>query len=156
MCPKKLSHVHSIHARVHVSASLWWLRHNPVTKPLWSDYDTDTLCTVSDFMVAYRDGRSLTRHDIETGWKARDPFEDTCITYWLVHDTAIGQVTIPSNRADRPTLVQIHNLCRTDQHTRLLSPTVGLLIRRVAVKRPVSNLSYSTHPGFATQIKKPK
>ena len=45
------------------------------------------------------------------------------IRYWLLlHDTAsIGRVTIPSNRADRPTL----NLCHTDQHTPPLSPTVA-------------------------------
>jgi len=44
--PVKLSDVCSILARVRVSASLWWLRHNPLNKPLWSDYDSDKLCTV--------------------------------------------------------------------------------------------------------------
>ena len=63
---KELSDVRSIHARVRVSASLWCLRHNPVTEPLWGDYDSDTLCTVWDFIAAYREGRSVTRHDIET------------------------------------------------------------------------------------------
>jgi len=64
--PKKLSDMRSIRARVRVSTSVWFLRHNPVTEPLWSDYNSDTLCTVSDFMAAYLEGRSLTRHDIET------------------------------------------------------------------------------------------
>jgi len=31
--PKKLSDVRSIRARIRVIASLWWLRHNPVTEP---------------------------------------------------------------------------------------------------------------------------
>jgi len=51
----------SIRARVCVSASLWWLRCNPLTEPVWSDYDSDTLCTVSDFMAAYGEGKLLTR-----------------------------------------------------------------------------------------------
>ena len=60
---KKLSDVRSIRAWVHVSATLWWLCHNPLTEPLWSDYDSDsdTLCTVSDFMAAYGEGRQQDR-----------------------------------------------------------------------------------------------
>jgi len=61
-----------------------------------------------------------------TDWQWRAVSEDTrIIRYWLLHDTAsIGRVTIPSNRADRPTLDQILNLRRTDLHTRPLPPTV--------------------------------
>ena len=70
-----------------------------------------TLCTVSDFMATYREGISLTRHDIEL-------FEDTCVRYWLLHDMAsIGWVTIPIICGDRPTLVQTLNLLCIDQHT---------------------------------------
>jgi len=48
----------SIRTWVCVTTSLWWLRQNPLTKPVWSDYyDSDTLCTVSDFMAAYGEGR---------------------------------------------------------------------------------------------------
>ena len=54
----KLSDMRSIRVRVRVSAPLWWLHHNPVTEPLWSDYDSDTLFTVSDFTTAYQEGRS--------------------------------------------------------------------------------------------------
>jgi len=91
-------------------------------------------------MTAYQEGRSLTRHDIETGGSAYVSLKtlashaDYCM---------IQRVTIPSNRADRPTLVQILNLRCTDQQY-----WSGRL-----VVRPVSNLSYSAHTGCATQIK---
>jgi len=34
---------------------------DPVTEPAWHDYDSNTLCTVSDFTAAYWEERSLTR-----------------------------------------------------------------------------------------------
>ena len=58
-------------------------------------------------------------------------------------------MTIPSNRADCPTL----NLRRTDQHTPPFSPTVGLLVWQSGSIRPVSNLRQA---GFAMQIKRTK
>jgi len=77
-----------------------------------------TLCTVSDFMATYREGISLTRHDIETCGSTRELFEDTCVRYWLLHDMAsIGWVTIPIICGDRPTPVQTLNLLCIDQHT---------------------------------------
>jgi len=88
--------------------------HESISALYWSDYDSDTLCTVSDILAAYREGRSLTRQDdIQTGGGAPSP-RTHIIIYWLLHDTASsGRLTIPSNRADR----QIRNLHRTDQHT---------------------------------------
>jgi len=76
--PKKYSDMRSIDALVRVSTSLWWLCHNPVIEPLWSDYDSHILCAVSDFMAAYREERSLTRHDIETESSVCSLVEDTC------------------------------------------------------------------------------
>ena len=121
----------AFHARMSpMSAHLWWLCHSPVTEPLWSDYNSDTLYTVSDFMAAYQEGRSLTSQTAYRPAVGCYLLEDTSIRYWLLHNTAstcIRQVTIPNNRDDRPNLVQTlehYILHCTDQHTRPFPPTV--------------------------------
>jgi len=97
-------------------------------------------------------GRDSWQHRRHTDRHWRAVSEDThIIRYWLLHYTAsIGRVTIPSNRADHPTL----DLHCTDQHTPPLSPTVGLLVWQSGSIRPVFNLSYLMQAGFAMQMQK--